>query len=207
MTVYLQKTVEESETEEGAAQLHVQWDVNGKDIQYEYTESFTVPEDVLIEQDQDGTLQIEDVEVGTFTASTEGLVEVFFNEEIEGAPEASGQFTVDVTLTNVNEEVNEEPAVEEEFEESASESHMDENGKDSVDGSDTITDEEEQEAADEEVQEDQDEQGQNEKGGEDSSATSQKDSQQKDESAVNPTDETEETKDAGQGKIQSHSIQ
>lgn len=43
------------------------------------------------------------------------------------------------------------------------------------------------------------------KAGEDSSATSQKDSQQKDESAVNPTDETEETKDAGQGKIQSHS--
>lgn len=64
--------------------------MNGKDIQYEYTESFTVPEDVLIEQDQDGTLQIEDVEVGTFTASTEGLVEVFFNEEIEVLQKQAG---------------------------------------------------------------------------------------------------------------------
>ncbi|GAA0462923.1 Cna B-type domain-containing protein [Alkalibacillus silvisoli] len=103
-------TIEQNKEKADQSNILISWSMKGLEAVSGYSESFDLPDDVSISEDQSGMLISEEDEVGTFTASTDGTVEIVFNEEIENNPESEGVFSIKAVVDLMEED---EEALEE----------------------------------------------------------------------------------------------
>ncbi len=89
--------------------VNATWSVEGVDVQAGDTDSLELPEELRIEHEQSGTLTTDNVEIGTYKASTNGKVTVTLNEEVESNTDASGEINIEAIVTG-------EPATEKQAE-------------------------------------------------------------------------------------------
>ncbi|MFA1818864.1 collagen binding domain-containing protein [Virgibacillus oceani] len=101
--------------DESAVNVHVDWSIAHVEIEAEHTESLSLPEGLLVEEEQQGVLSDAEgeTEVGAYQAAIDGAVTVSFNEAITENPEAEGTFVVDAVAVEQQLDQSEE-AVEEE---------------------------------------------------------------------------------------------
>ncbi|MFC4386611.1 Cna B-type domain-containing protein [Gracilibacillus marinus] len=98
------------------ATILVDWSIADLEMEAGSTESFTVPSNLSVDTEQAGVLTFEEEEVGTYLATTDGIVTVELTEEIATYPDANGSFQVKAVVIESTEEVvtEEAPIVTEE---------------------------------------------------------------------------------------------
>ncbi|PAV27670.1 hypothetical protein CIL05_20680, partial [Virgibacillus profundi] len=103
----------ESLTEPTNVNVHIDWSVDGVDVEEVSTESITLRSELSVSGAQSGTLGDAEAEVGTYEVTTDGTVTVTFDEAVVENPEANGKFEVAAVLKVevAEEEVDEETAV------------------------------------------------------------------------------------------------
>src|SRR5690625_3330396 len=90
--------IEEGNESDAPVEIHVDWSVSGLDVEPGHTESFTLPTEWQIEDDQEDSIMIEDAEVGQYEAHTDGTVAVTFSDDIDNHQDATGTFIVEAIL-------------------------------------------------------------------------------------------------------------
>src|SRR5699024_5815702 len=94
--------------------VHVDWSIKDKDIMSGETESLLLPDGLYIDNDQQGFLTYDEVDIGEFQATDDKVIATF-NDEATLHTEASGTLIVEATVDS------EEVAVEEVTEEATEE--------------------------------------------------------------------------------------
>ncbi|WP_042141906.1 SpaA isopeptide-forming pilin-related protein [Paucisalibacillus sp. EB02] len=102
--------------------IQVDWSVVDVEVGEGSTESFSIPTDLYVEQEQTGILTDGEIEVGTYRASVNGIVALTFHKEVEERVDANGSFVLEafvVDHTVQEEKVDSESISEESVEETA----------------------------------------------------------------------------------------
>ncbi|MFB1052033.1 SpaA isopeptide-forming pilin-related protein [Paraliobacillus sp. JSM ZJ581] len=92
------KAINLLEQERTAGTIQIDWSIEGINVVANDTETLTVPTTVQIEEKKTGSLIVEEKEVGTYVASTDGNVTVTFTQSIEAYQDAKGTFGFDVIV-------------------------------------------------------------------------------------------------------------
>ncbi|MBP1968503.1 LPXTG-motif cell wall-anchored protein [Virgibacillus natechei] len=134
---------------ESAVNVHVDWSIEHVEVEEGSTDSFLLPDELHMEEEQQGALTDGEKEVGTYQAAMDGEVSVSFNDVVEEYTAAEGTFVVNAVaveqLADQGEEAveeegseanQEEEVVEEEFEEAATEEDPEKQEAEAIDESD-----------------------------------------------------------------------
>ncbi len=106
----------EIESKSDAAYVLINWSIKEVDVESGSTETIHLPQGLRVESEQTGSLADEETEVGTFLATSDGIVTVTFTEEVEAHNEAEGSFRVAVLTEEETDETGKDPVeVEEEL--------------------------------------------------------------------------------------------
>src|SRR5699024_9620923 len=80
--------------EKQAVEVHVFWSFEDVDVEESVTETYTLPEELHIEEEQQGTLLHNETEVGTFKIFEDGTVTLALNDTADEHSGASGKITI-----------------------------------------------------------------------------------------------------------------
>src|SRR5690625_2441600 len=89
---------------ESTVNVHVDWSTLHVEVEAEYTESLSLPEELLVEEEQQGVLIDGETEVGAYQAAADRSVMVIFSETVSEYPEASGSFVIQAESRKVEDE-------------------------------------------------------------------------------------------------------